>query len=73
VSPGLLEDVSKALVSVAETMKTQPLALSLIAVNILFLIVFYWLISSLAVRTANDLERADDLIAQLIMTCGERP
>jgi len=54
MNPGPVEEASKVAVSVADAMRSQPLVLLVLILNVTFLLMFFWILS--AVRADNRLE-----------------
>jgi len=57
MNPGPVEEASKVAVGFVDSMKQQPLALAMIALNICFLI-FFWAIFSAASSRGHEREQA---------------
>jgi hypothetical protein len=66
---GATDDASRAVVGVADAMRSQPLALALVIINLLFLGAGGFFLHELGIATVRENERRDDLIADLAKRC----
>lgn len=65
MNPGLSEEAGKVATTVVESLRSQPISLALIVLNVIFLIVGYLILAKVSDRAAADMLRADELIAKL--------
>lgn len=72
MNPGLPEEAGKVATGVVDSLKTQPISLALIVLNVIFLIVGYLILAKISDRSAADSLRADELIAKLAQ-CYQQP
>jgi len=71
MNPGAIEEGAKVASGVIEGLKSQPLSLALIVMNLIF-IGFAWLVlDQLNTRTTRQYEVKDQLIAKLIDKCHD--
>jgi hypothetical protein len=70
VIPGAVEEGAKVATGVVEGLKSQPLSLALIVVNIVFVAFMAWLANEFNARTTHQYEVKDQLITRLIDKCG---
>lgn len=66
MNPGLSEEAGKVAVTVVDSLRSQPISLALIVLNVIFLVVGYFILSKVSDRAAADMLRADELIAKLV-------
>ena len=66
-----IEAGTKVATSVVETMKSQPLALALIVINVLFLAVGVWVLREVAQNSRTDRAAQVALLTQMANNCGE--
>lgn len=67
-----LGEAAKVASGTVDALKSQPLALALIVINILFLAIVLWFfMESAKVVTADHQERTQ-MVEKLMTTCGER-
>jgi hypothetical protein len=66
-----VEEAGKVATSVVESLKSQPLAIALIVINILFLLGVGYLLRDLSERQATSTERKDALIADMMKKAYE--
>ena len=71
MSPGPVEEGAKVATSVVEGLKSQPLSLALIVLNLVFIGFVGWLASEFNARTTHQYEVKDQLIARLIDKCRD--
>jgi hypothetical protein len=71
MTPGPVEEGSKVAQSVVDALKTQPLSLALITMNVVFIIFVGFLLYSLNSRTTHQYEIKDQLISKLFDQCGK--
>lgn len=71
MNPGLAEESGKVAVSVVDSLKSQPISLALIVLNVIFLITGYLILAKVSDRSSADAQRADDLIAKLVSQCSQ--
>jgi len=69
MSPGPVEEGAKVATSVVEGLKSQPLSLALIVVNLVFVLFVGWLAHEFNERTTNQYAVKDQLIAKLLDQC----
>jgi hypothetical protein len=69
MNPGLEEETGKVATTFIDTMKSQPLALALVAVNLLFLGAGIYILREIADRTAANTLRQSEIYAKLAETC----
>ena len=67
---GPVEEGGKVATSVIESMKSQPLALAVIVVNVLFLVAGLWFLHEIAALTSARQQRSDQLLVELVRDCG---
>jgi hypothetical protein len=69
MNPGPTEDAARVAVSISDSLKSQPLALALIVMNVLFILLVAWFVH--LVRTDNAAERAqiNEALMQLRLAC----
>jgi hypothetical protein len=70
MNPGAVEEGAKVASGVVEGLKSQPLSLALIVLNLVFVGFVAWLASEFNARTTHQYEVKDQLIARLIDKCG---
>jgi hypothetical protein len=70
MNPGAVEEGAKVAGNVVEGLKSQPLSLALIVVNLVFVLFMGWLAHEWNIRTTHQYEVKDQLIAKLIDKCG---
>ena len=61
-----VQETGRVATTIVESMKSQPLAIALIVINILFLVGVGYLLRDLASRQAVSSERKDALLADMI-------
>jgi hypothetical protein len=71
MSPGPVEEGAKVATSVVEGLKSQPLSLALIVVNLVFVLFVGWLAHEFNERTTSQYAVKDQLIAKLLDQCGK--
>jgi len=69
MNPGLVEEGAKVAGGVVEGLKSQPLSLALIIMNVVFIGFAVFVLQSLNARTVHQYEVKDALIAKLIEQC----
>ena len=69
MNPGAIEEGAKVASGVVEGLKSQPLSLALIVVNLVFVGFVAWLAYSFNERTTHQYEVKDQLIAKLLDQC----
>jgi hypothetical protein len=62
-------EISKTIASITEAMKSQPLALGLIVITILFMGIFVWIIREVSHANVKRDDQRDVLIQELQKTC----
>ena len=67
---GAVEEGAKVAINVVEGLKSQPLSLALIVVNLVFVLFVGWLANGFNQRTTHQNEVKDQLIAKLLDKCG---
>ena len=71
MNPGAVEEGAAVAKGVVEGLKSQPLSLALIVLNLVFLGFVTWLASEFNARTTHQYEVKDQLIARLIDKCRD--
>lgn len=71
MNPGLAEESSKVAVSVVDSLRSQPISLALIVLNVIFLITGYFILAKVADRSAAEAIRADEMIVKLVAQCSQ--
>jgi hypothetical protein len=66
---GTSEEVGKVASATVEAMKTQPLALALVVINVLFLVGGIFVLRDIAENLKGQQLRKDELLAQLAKDC----
>lgn len=61
----MIDKITEVASNVAEGLRTQPLALALVVINVLFLVAGLWIVGKVATGT----ERRDALLMQLVKEC----
>lgn len=69
MNPGPVEEGGKVASGVVDALKTQPLSLALIVLNVIFLLVGYFMIIKIADLAAAERARQDVLLADLARNC----
>jgi hypothetical protein len=69
MNPGAVEEGAKVASNVVEGLKSQPLSLALIVVNLVFVGFVAWLANEFNNRTTHQYEVKDQLIAKLLDQC----
>ena len=69
MNPGIEEEGGKVATTFIDTMKSQPLALALVVVNLLFLGAGIYILRDVAERTASNTARQVETYARLAETC----
>jgi hypothetical protein len=69
MNPGAVEEGAKVASNVVEGLKSQPLSLALIVLNVVFILFVGWLAYTFNARTNHQYEVKDQLIAKLIDQC----
>jgi hypothetical protein len=69
MNPGPVEEGAKVASNVVEGLKSQPLSLALIVVNLVFVLFVGWLAHEFNERTTHQYEVKDQLIAKLLDQC----
>jgi hypothetical protein len=69
MNPGAVEEGAKVASGVVEGLKSQPLSLALIVLNVLFILFVGWLAHEFNQRTTHQYEVKDQLIMRLIDQC----
>jgi hypothetical protein len=67
---GPVEEGAKVASGIVEGLRTQPLSLALIVMNLVFVLFVAWLANEFNKRTTHQYEIKDQLIAKLIDKCG---
>ena len=67
---GAIEEGAAVAKGVVEGLKSQPLSLALIVLNLVFVGFVAWLANEFNARTTHQYEVKDQLIARLIDKCG---
>ena len=68
---GAVEEGAKVASGVVEGLKSQPLSLALIVMNVIFIGFAVWVLQSLNARTVHQYEVKDQLIAKLVDKCRD--
>jgi hypothetical protein len=63
---GAVEEGAKVAVSISEGLRTQPLSLALVVMNIVFVILVGWLGYTINERTTHQYRVKDDMINELV-------
>lgn len=71
MNPGAVEEGAKVATGVVEGLKSQPLSLALIVLNLVFVLFVAWLAHEFNQRTNHQYEVKDTLIAKLIDKCRD--
>jgi len=66
---GTSEEIGKVAGATVEAMKTQPLALALVVINVLFLVGGIYVLRDIAENLKGQQLRKDELLAQLAKDC----
>ena len=69
MNPGAVDEGAKVATGVVEGLRSQPLSLALIVVNVVFVFFVAWLAHEFNARTTHQYEVKDALIAKLIDQC----
>ena len=69
MNPGAVEEGAKVATGLIDGLKSQPLSLALIVMNIVFVGFMAWAIHITNQRTTNQYATKDQLIAKLIEQC----
>ena len=72
MNPGAVEEGAAVAKGVVEGLKSQPLSLALIVMNVLFILFTGWLAHEFNQRTTHQYEVKDQLITKLIEQCQGR-
>jgi hypothetical protein len=70
MNPGAIEEGAKVATGVVEGLRSQPLSLALIVINVVFVLFVAWLAHEFNARTTHQYEIKDQLITKLIDKCG---
>jgi cytoskeletal protein RodZ len=62
--------VKKIALTVAESLKSQPLALALVVVNVMFIVVLVWVFHGVSQANQRRDEQRDQLIQELQKACA---
>jgi hypothetical protein len=73
MSPGAIEETGKVAVSTIDAMKTQPLAVALVVVNVLFLAVGGYFAHDFFGGIGATLEKRDALVRDLVKAVASCP
>jgi len=68
---GAIQEGAKVAGGIVEGLKSQPLSLALIVMNIIFIGFAVWVLQSLNARTVRQYEVKDQLIAKLVDKCRD--
>lgn len=68
-----VEQAGKVATSTIDAMKSQPLAIALILINIIFLGFGLWFVSDVVKVASERTKRADELLSQLVKSCTLQP
>ena len=66
---GAVEEGAKVATDIVEGLRTQPLSLALIVVNLVFIGFMAWIAHEFNVRTTHQYEVKDQLITKLLDQC----
>ena len=69
---GTIEAGAKVATSTVEAMKSQPLAIALIIINVLFLATMIWVLTKVAAVGHENRVAQDKLIERIMADCMER-
>jgi hypothetical protein len=69
MNPGAIEEGAKVATGVVEGLRSQPLSLALIVMNIVFVGFIWSIFTQLNTRTTHQYEVKDELIVKLISQC----
>jgi hypothetical protein len=69
----MIERGAKVAGDTVEALKTQPLALALVLVNVLFLIGGGWFLSSIVTQIAEGNARRDKMLTEFARMCSPQP
>lgn len=69
---GITEQGGKVAISMVEGMRSQPLALALITINVVFLVGGGWVLHDLASRTTEASVRRDKMLTEFVTSCHIR-
>jgi hypothetical protein len=69
MNPGAVEEGAKVATGIVEGLRTQPLSLALIVVNLVFIGFMAWIAHEFNVRTTHQYEVKDQLITKLLDQC----
>ena len=72
MNPGAVEEGAKVATGIVEGLKSQPLSLALIVLNIAFILFTGWLAYTINDRTEHQYQVKDELIAKLIAQCHDK-
>ena len=67
---GAVEESAKVVTSVVEGLRSQPISLALIVLNVVFVLLVAWLANEFNKRTTHQYQVKDELITKLIDKCG---
>jgi uncharacterized protein HemX len=67
-----LQEGAKVASGTVEALRSQPLALALIVVNVLFLGSAVWLFHEVSMQTAEERNHRNALLTQALTSCGEK-
>jgi hypothetical protein len=68
---GAIEEGAKVATGVVEGLRSQPLSLALVVLNLVFVLFVAWLANEFNARTTHQYEVKDQLIARLIDKCRD--
>ena len=67
---GTVEETGKVATGVIDALRSQPLALAIIVVNVMFLLGGLWFLHEISTLTSARQARSDQLLAELVHSCG---
>jgi hypothetical protein len=69
---GTIEQTGKVATSVIESLKSQPLSIALIVINVLFLTFFAFIANGISARALRQDQGHFETIKELIRSCGSK-
>jgi hypothetical protein len=71
MNPGAVEEGAKVATGIVDGLKSQPLSLALIVLNLTFIVFTGWIAYVINQRTTHQYEVKDQLISKLIEQCRD--